>query len=84
MSCSLEVLGGAREATVEVKDFSRSNDLVRTSFVASSVFAAYLCKKRRTWATCSVKRSVGVGEDGFRSDGADEVGGGGGSRVPSS
>ena len=46
-----------------VKDFSMSKDLVIASFAASSVFAAYLCRKRRARATCVVKRSVGVGDE---------------------
>jgi hypothetical protein len=41
---------GAREATVEVKDFSRSKDLVSASLAASSDLAAYLWRKRRAWA----------------------------------
>ena len=80
MSCSEEDLGGAREAMVEVNDFSRSKDLVRASLAASSVFAAYLCRIRRARAIWVVRRSVGVGEvdeDGGGFDEGVEVAGGG-------
>jgi len=57
---SAEFFGGARPATVEVKECSRLKALVRRAFVASSADAAYLCKKRRELATCAARRSVGV------------------------
>lgn len=74
---SFEVLGGAREATVEVNDFSMLKEVVRTSFVLSSVMAAYLWRKRRTRAICVVRRSVGVGEVVFGCVGGEGVLGGG-------
>lgn len=60
MMRSADVLGGARPATVEVKECSMLKALVRREFVASSADAAYLCRKRRDWAICAVRRSVGV------------------------
>lgn len=62
-----------------VKDFSRSKDLFIASLAASSVFAAYLCRKRRARAIWVVRRSVGVGDDdGALCEGEDA--GGAGSR----
>jgi len=71
---SSDVLGGAREAMVEVKDFSREKVVSRSSFVLSSVAAAYLWRKIRALAIWVVRRSVGREEVFFDSEG--EVGGG--------
>jgi hypothetical protein len=62
ISFSCEPFGGAREATVEVKDFSRLNAPVRRLLVLSSAEAAYLWRKRREFAICWVRRSVGLGD----------------------
>jgi hypothetical protein len=73
-------LGGAKDATVEVKDCSRLKALVRRELAASSAEAAYLCRKRRDWATWTVRRSVGerdVGLEGPGINGEVSVGGGG-------
>jgi hypothetical protein len=58
---SLDSLGGASDASVEVKDLSRRRDSVSPLFTASSERTAKEYRRRRACLICSARRSVGVG-----------------------
>ena len=66
-SFSLDSLGGAREAMVEVKVCSALMKRSMPAFRASSARTACACAKRRVLRTWLARRSVGVGFFGVAS-----------------
>ncbi|KAK5624479.1 hypothetical protein RRF57_000194 [Xylaria bambusicola] len=61
ISCSPLSREGARDAMVDVKDFSRWNALSTAALTPSSAATACLYRNRRALPICSARRSVGVG-----------------------